>query len=145
MTNIRVRRTGIGLCLTVGVLAGSWASACVEVKGWETLDDPVRLCAYLADPGEAEACEQRGFRLGDGLSDSEIDIARQFVLLCSNEYVIGVERDSAGAPSQNVLAVTTAIVDGGDAASGYYDRGRVRILEADGGGWSQRPGESWSE
>jgi hypothetical protein len=145
VTNVRVGQTGVAACLVLGLMAAPLASACVEVKGWETLDDPVRLCAYLSDPGKAEACEQRAYRLGDGLSEQEIDIARQFVLLCSNEYVIGVERESPGAPGRNVLAIKTAIVEGGDAASGYYDRGHVRFLEADGGGWSQRPGGSWSD
>ena len=141
----RVRRAGVGLGVMFGFMSSAWGSPCVEVKGWDTLDDPVRLCAYLSDPDEAEACERRGYRLGDGLTESDIDIVRQFVLLCSNEYVIGIKIESVPDSSPVVLAVTTAIVDGVDAAAGYYDHGRVRILAADGRGWSQRSNGSWSE
>lgn len=138
--------------LLVGVMAliAGWAplsmaSDCVEVKGWETLDDPVRLCAYLTDRDQAEACERRGYRLEENLSETEVDMARQFVLLCANEYVIGVQSETDSGSRPRRLAITTAIVEDGDAASGYYDGGLIRLLDRVGVGWSQQPGQTWSE
>ena len=145
MKGFRNLLCGMSLCLALGGVSTSWASECVEVKGWETLDDPVRLCAYLTDPGEAGACRQRGYRLGEDVTEADVGVAKQFVLLCANEYVIGVAIDSRSDSGADRLEVTTAIVEVGDAASGYYDRGQVRLLERMGAGWVQRPGQQWSE
>ena len=46
---------------------------CVQVKGWATLDDPVRLCAYLTDEAEAQACASRGYRLDEGLTEASAE------------------------------------------------------------------------
>ena len=132
-------------------MAAIWASAlaaedgCVPVKGWMPLEDPVRLCAYLTDDEQAAACERRGFRLGEGVDENEAVVALQALLLCAEEYVIGVEHEGPATESPRRLAVTTAMVDEGDAASGYYDRGRVRILVHQEGAWTEETVAEWEE
>jgi hypothetical protein len=118
---------------------------CVPVKPWATLEDPVRLCAYLADDDVAAACEARGFRLGEGVDEIEARNALQTMLLCQNEYVIGVERDMSPGEGESRLAVTTAIVRDRDAASGFYDHGKVRILARRQGTWAEDSVSQWSD
>jgi hypothetical protein len=144
------RRPGV-VALAFVVAAWSGASAdgpgdCLPVRGWATLEDPIRLCAYLTDETEAEACESRGYRLGDGLSEAEVEVAGQFLLLCANEYVIAVSRRRG---DDDTLLVTTAFVvdEGVEAAdAGYYNSGRERVLQRVGGGWVERPSAvTWTE
>lgn len=145
----RCRRTiRAAVLIWLGVLPVAPAIAadeCLPVKAWTVLDDPVRLCAYLTDPQEAAACEARGFRLGQGVDENEAQIALQALLLCLNEFVIGVEREDPGSEPAERLAVTTATVAQGDAASGYYDRGRVRILVRERGSWIEETITPWEE
>ena len=119
---------------------------CLPVRGWATLEDPIRLCAYLTDETEADACESRGYRLGDGLSEAEVEVAGLFLLLCANEYVIAVSRERG---LDDTLLVTTAFVvdEGVEAAdAGYYNSGRERILQRVDGGWVERPSAvTWTE
>lgn len=119
---------------------------CVQVKGWSTLQDPVRLCAYLTDETAASACAARGYRLGDGLTEAEVGEAAQFLLLCADEFVIEVRRP-AGETGR--LLVTTAFLadDGMEGPDeGYYTSGRQRILDRTGSGWIEKPSSvTWSE
>lgn len=121
------------------------ADDCLPVKAWTVLDDPVRLCAYLTDPQEVAACEARGFRLGQGVDEHEAQIALQALLLCMDEFVIGVAREDPGIEPAERLAVTTATVARADAASGYYDQGRVRILVRERGSWIEETITRWEE
>lgn len=118
---------------------------CVPVKPWATLEDPVRLCAYLADDDVAAACEARGFRLGEDVDEIEARNALQTMLLCQNEFVIAVERDTPPGEGEDRLAVTTAILRDNDAASGFYDHGKVRILARRHGTWAEESVSQWSE
>jgi hypothetical protein len=127
------------------VLAGD-DSECVQVKGWATLDDPVRLCTYLTDEAEAQACASRGYRLAQGLTEAEVELAAQFLLLCSNEYVIEVRR--AVGEADRLLVITAFLsAEGMEAAdAGYYNSGRQRVLERTAGGWIERPSPvTWTE
>lgn len=134
------------LALTGVANAADDETECLQVKGWATLEDPVRLCAYLTDPADADACEARGYRLDEGLVEAEVEVAGQFLLLCENEYVIEVRR-SRGDDQR--LLVSTAFVasEGAEAAdAGYYNSGRERVLERTGGGWIERPSNvTWTE
>lgn len=144
------RRAGLA---AIAVALATWSAAsadgpgdCLPVKGWATLEDPIRLCAYLTDEAEADACESRGYRLAEGLSEAEVEVAGQFLLLCANEYVIAVSR---ALGEDDTLLVTTAFVtgEGVEAAdAGYYNSGRERILQRVGGGWVERPSAvRWTE
>ena len=117
----------------------------MPVKPWTTLEDPVRLCAYLSDDEAAAACEARGFRLGEDLDEAEVRMALQALLLCNHEFVIGVEREIAQGDEGRRLAVTTAILRETDLASGYYDHGMVRILAGREGIWVEESVSHWSE
>jgi hypothetical protein len=121
-------------------------TGCVQVKGWATLDDPVRLCAYLTADTDAEACASRGYRLGEGLTETEVELAGQFLLLCSHEYVIEVRR--AVGEADRLLVITAYLSgEGMEAAdAGYYNSGRQRVLEKTDGGWVERPSAvTWTE
>ncbi len=150
-------RRALGGCraglAAVAFAVASWSGAsadapgdCLPVRGWATLEDPIRLCAYLTDETEADACESRGYRLGEGLSEAEVEVAGLFLLLCANEYVIAVSRERG---LDDTLLVTTAFVvdEGVEAAdAGYYNSGRERILQRVGGGWVERPSAvTWTE
>jgi hypothetical protein len=50
-----------------------------------------------------------------------------------------------GSEAAERLAVTTATVAQGDAASGYYDRGQVRILVRERGSWIEETITPWEE
>ena len=73
MTGCRTtpRAPGFGaMRVLIACLSVAWSTVpagddteCVQVKGWATLDDPVRLCAYLTDEADARACASRGYRL----------------------------------------------------------------------------------
>ncbi len=117
----------------------------MPVKPWATLEDPVRLCAYLTDDDAAAACEARGFRLGEGVDENEARMALQTLLLCQHEFVIGVERETAHGEDVRRLAVTTAILREDDLASGYYDHGMVRVLAGRQGIWTEESVTPWSE
>jgi hypothetical protein len=117
----------------------------MPVKPWTTLEDPVRLCAYLSDDEAAAACEARGFRLGEDLDEAEVRMALQALLLCNHEFVIGVEREITEGDEGRRLAVTTAILRETDLASGYYDHGMVRILAGREGIWVEESVSHWSE
>jgi hypothetical protein len=144
------RRAGLA---AVAFIVAAWSGAfadgpgdCLPVRGWATLEDPIRLCAYLTDETAAEACESRGYRLGNGLSEAEVEVAGQFLLLCANEYVSAVSRQRG---EDDTLLVTTAFVvdEGVEAAdAGYYNSGRERVLQRVGGGWVERPSAvTWTE
>jgi hypothetical protein len=137
--------------LTLAAVSGEivWAEAqkaeCIPVKPWATLDEPVRLCAYLSDDAAAEACEARGFRLGEGVDETEALTALQSLLLCQHEFVIGVEQERGDPEEDRRLAVTTAILREEDLSSGYYDHGMVRILVGRQGIWEEESVSRWSE
>jgi len=143
------RRAALTLVFVFAAIASSpplaSQNSCVPVKGWTTLEDPVRLCAYLTDDEQAAACERRGFRLGEGVDENEAAVALQALLLCAEEYVIGVEHEGPATENPRRLAVTTAMVDEGDAASGYYDRGRVRVLVHQEGTWTEEAVAEWED
>ena len=73
-------------------------------------------------------------------------MAAQFLLLCSNEYVIEVRR--AAGEADRLLVITAYLsAQGMEAAdAGYYNSGRQRVLERTAGGWIERPSSvRWTE
>ena len=120
-------------------------AGCIPLKPWTTLEDPLRLCAYLSDDDAAAVCEARGFRLGEDVDETEALTALQALLLCQHEFVIGVERERGDPEEDRRLAVVTAILREHELASGYYDHGMVRVLVSRQGIWYEESASRWSE
>ena len=118
--------------------------ACLRVKGWETLPDMGRLCAYLADPDAVDVCEQRGYRLGDGVTLDAASSVQQYVLLCQNEYVIEVRRYRGRHLQAESLLISTALLETSGRLQGEYTRGRVLRMTGDGPAWRETAAEGWS-
>lgn len=118
------------------------ADGCLRVKGWETLPETGRLCAYLADVDAMDRCEQRGYRLDDRLTTEVVASMQQSLLLCQDEYVIEVR--GGNGSDKGTLSVKTALLETSGELAGEYTRGRVLRLERDGPVWRETDVDRWS-
>jgi hypothetical protein len=144
-----VRLAAQWLMLAGWVGAGPLAVAdqtgdCLRVKGWETLPDIGRLCAYLAAADAVAACERRGYRLSESVPDAAAVSIQQYVLLCQHEYVIELRPGPEAGSSSGSLSVMTAILETGGELRGEYTRGRLLRLEREGAGWRESATERWT-